>query len=180
LNGKGAEVDQYRSSCYRYLLIVTQVICITLASMPFDRVEGYIIMPFKLEKLPDEPILMVSIVEPFDVKADYIPFTNDLLDLLDRTSEPVYAISDSRSLKLSFAEMVSMLGIVTRGDEAKRLEKHPKIRAWLIVVENELLRMGANALGQAQYGGNAIPLFRTVEEALDYARRLLASDAGKR
>ena len=75
--------------------------------------------------------------------------------------------------------MVSMLGIVTRGDESKRLEKHPKLRGWLIVVENELLRMGVNALGQAQYGGNAIPMFRTVEEALDYARRHLATDDEK-
>jgi hypothetical protein len=136
-------------------------------------------MPFRLEKLPDEPIVMVSIVEPFDVKADYVPFANELLGLLDQSSEPLFAISDSRSLKLSFGEMVSMLGIVTRGDESRRLEKHPKIRAWLIVVENELLRMGANALGQAQYGGNAIPLFRTVEEALDYAGRQIASDGEK-
>src|SRR5687767_6710083 len=106
-------------------------------------------MPFKIQKLPDEPILVVSAVEPFDFKVDYAPFVNELLGLLEQSSEPVFEITDGRTIKLSFSEMVGLLATVTRGDEAKRLEKHPKIRAWLLVADNELLRVGANALGQA-------------------------------
>src|SRR6185503_3369671 len=125
-------------------------------------------MPFKIDKLPDEPILIVSAVEPFDFKVDYSPFVHELLGLLEQSPEPVFEITDGRTIKLSFGEMVSMLAIVTRSDDSKHLEKHPKVRAWLVAVDNELLRMGANALGQAQYGGTAIPVFRTVEEALEY------------
>jgi hypothetical protein len=136
-------------------------------------------MPFKIEKLRDEPILVVSAIEPFDFKVDYGPFVRELLGLLEQSSEPVFEITDGRTIKLSFSEVVSLLATVTKGDDAKSLEKHPKVRAWLIAVDNDLLRMGVNALGQAQYGGQAIPIFRTVDEALAYARQQISKQAAQ-
>jgi hypothetical protein len=37
------------------------------------------------------------------------------------------------------------------------------------VTENDLVRMGANALTQAQYGGKQASVVATLEEALDIA-----------
>lgn len=128
-------------------------------------------MPFKVEMLPDEPIVLVSVTEPFDLKADIHAFVDDLLSALDRASQPVYEVMDVRALKLSFSTIVDALALTTRSDSVKRIDKHPKLKAWIIVLDNDLLRIGANALGQDQYGGKAVPIFPTLEQALDYARQ---------
>jgi hypothetical protein len=132
-------------------------------------------MPFKIDKLPDEPIIVVAVIHPMDIKVDIGPYTDDLIRVLDESPEPLYEIMDARPVKLSFGELVNALAIATRSDDAKRINKHPKLGAWILVIDSDLLRIGANALGQDQYGGRNVPVFRTVDEALSYARQQIAS-----
>src|SRR5687767_3968306 len=106
-------------------------------------------MPFKIDKLPDEPILLVSVITPMDIKADIGPFVEELISLLEQSPVPVYEIMDARPVKLSFSDMVDALAVATRSNDSMRINKHPKLRAWILVLDNDLLRIGANALGQA-------------------------------
>src|SRR5688572_11529236 len=108
-------------------------------------------MPFTVEKLPKEPIMLVTFGETFSIKTELPSFSDQIQTIMDMSAEPLYNITDASKLKVSFGDMISVLAAMTRGQMA--ILRHPNTRKLIGVVGSDLTRIGAKALKQAQYGG---------------------------
>jgi hypothetical protein len=120
-------------------------------------------MPFTIEKLADEPIVLVTLSNPFDVKEDVPLFAHQLQAVFDSEAGPLWDVTDVRDLSIAFGDMVSGMAMITRGELG--VLRHAKVCRFAIVASSNLILIAAKALGQQQYG--AIPV--TVCESLDEA-----------
>jgi hypothetical protein len=82
---------------------------------------------------------------------------------LDEVSHRVPLVIDLRHFKISWSELVMSLSESKKSDS---VFVHRNLDKLLIVTENGLLKLGAMALGQAQYGSKTVTVFKTVEEAM--------------
>ena len=68
-------------------------------------------------------------------------------------------------MRLNFSILVQALGLTaTRGEKA--FFAHPNIYQVIFVTRNNLVKVAATALSQAQYGGLKASVVSTLEEAL--------------
>jgi hypothetical protein len=131
-------------------------------------------VPYTLEKLPDEPILLSVMGEAYDVGRDAPAACQQLFDLLETMDVPVFLVVDARKLTADFGDVVAGLGTATRKGVA--VLRHPNIQEIVLVTTSGLVSMGAKALGQLQYGGLRSSVFETLDEALAYARDRVAEE----
>ena len=128
-------------------------------------------MPFTVEKLPDEPIILCTYHEPFDT-TDLPQVFSQVDHLAADLTPPVYRIIDNRGLDLSFGKMVQLMAEETRGIPGSVSD--PRIVA-VIVTNSQLAKLGAQSVQeQDQYGKQQVVAFHTLEEALAYLREMRA------
>jgi hypothetical protein len=86
----------------------------------------------------------------------------------DRAPDGSYYITEALHFSVNFGDLVAGLSLVTRGetDITTQLRRHHMI----MVVQNKLLEIGANAFGQSQYGGLNAQIYSTLDEALAVTR----------
>ncbi len=125
-------------------------------------------MNFSVHLLPDEPVVLLTMGEQFQIKRDLLPFVKQLEAALDAAPGPVYVVDDATRMELSFADMVRALGTVARGDTS--VVRHPNIYKIIFVTTNDTIRLGGNALRQAQYGAKRIEVVTTLEHAFAAVR----------
>jgi hypothetical protein len=125
-------------------------------------------MPFTIEKLPDEPIVFVTMSNPFDVKQDVPQFAHQLQAIFDAEPGPLWDVTDVRGLSVDFSDMVRGMSMVTRGELA--VLRHPKVRRFAIVASNNLILIAAKALGQQQYGAIPVTICESLDEAFAVVR----------
>jgi hypothetical protein len=125
-------------------------------------------MPVIVEKLPDEPIMIVIMQNPIDIKSDIVYMAQTIKTILDSQTEPIWYVGRVEDLSLSFGDLVQALALSTRGEMA--FMQHPMIRELIIVPEGRFVRIAASALSQAQYGSLKARLCNDWEEALRMAR----------
>ncbi len=127
-------------------------------------------MPIIVEKLPDEPIIVVICQEPMNYVREAPKAFDQILALRDTIydSPEYYIVFDASAVKMGFGDMVTMMG------EVKRVSQQP--RSDLLVVPSlvgsgSLVEMAVNAVQQTQYGSyKKVPLFTSVEQALESIR----------
>jgi hypothetical protein len=125
-------------------------------------------MSYRLERLPDEPIVVLTLLPDFSMRQDIRASSEEAALLIEQVAgDRIYFIYDLRDLRLNFSDVVTGLG---QAAKATDMLKNPRIRT-IIVGSGALVEMGVKALSQEQYGGRPAPLFETVEEAIDYARQ---------
>ena len=134
-------------------------------------------MSFTVEKYPDLPVVIITLNEDFNLAAELDAFGQEVMAALDALDEPVYTISDASRMRNTFSEMVGSLAAVTRGNFVSLL-KHPMVMKMLVVDHRDLTRLAVNALGQAQYGGFSVAIFRSVDDALEDIRAAVSETAG--
>jgi hypothetical protein len=71
-------------------------------------------MNYKVETLPDSPVLVATMGNTFDVKRDLNPLMDEVKSALDAAPQPMYVIDDVRELA-SFGDMVTALGTISKG-----------------------------------------------------------------
>ena len=125
-------------------------------------------MSYKIEEIPGEPIILASFAADFSLARDATEAVDTLTPILDSQPTPVFYVSDARDIKTDFGDMVGLMGFVTKGNTA--FLKHPNIREVVIITSSDLLKLGAKALGQQQYGGVPVSVFGSPEEAFEYMR----------
>ena len=129
-------------------------------------------MSYEMRLLADDSILLTTFHADFSVAAEAPQLMAEMKQVLDAAPGPLTMLDDLLSLKMSFGDMVSGLAMATRGDFA--MARHPNVRKLVIVSTNDLLRLGGNALKQAQYGGVQTDIYPTLEEAINGIRGELA------
>jgi hypothetical protein len=129
-------------------------------------------MTISIEKMSGEPIVLVKFSNPFIVDQDVPAFIQNLGRVFDDSQEQIFDITDASGLKTSFAEMVKALAAMTR--EGNKVLSHPRVIGYAIVVDSGLLQIGAQALGQVQYGALPATVVKSLDEALVVAREAIA------
>ncbi len=129
-------------------------------------------MSYTIELLPGEPILLSNIHADFNVGQELLEAVNQLTRMLDAADGQLYYVTKLENFSLSFGDMVQVLSRLTSGDLA--FMKHPNLYKVVVVANNDLIRLGSNALSQTQYGGVRVDVFDSLEEALASVRDELA------
>ncbi len=121
-------------------------------------------MSVKVEKLPDEPVIILTYEGHLDVETVRTAFTQSLV-LAESTPGVVYRISDVRLGEGDFRDVMQVMEQVRAGIPGSSAD--PKIKG-VFVGTHQMARLYAEMMRQSQFGGVQIPFFKTVEEALDY------------
>jgi hypothetical protein len=130
-------------------------------------------MPFDLSVLPEEPIIISTLISPFDIEKDLRMLSDRVKYILQETTGTYYYITDTTHLDhISFSMVLSGLVAISKG-AASFLLKDERLNP-VIVANSGLARFAAESLSQKQYGGLNIRLFNSLEEALAYSRQQIA------
>jgi hypothetical protein len=131
-------------------------------------------MTFRIEQLPDEPIIMVSVSSEFSVARDMEHSEDELRTLLDGMSEPVFLIAEAQ--KISSGGVDNLVAAFNRGARQGKqpLWHHPNLREIVIVSTSGLVKLAAKGVDSPIFGNLKMSVFDTPEEALAYTRSQLA------
>jgi hypothetical protein len=128
-------------------------------------------MPYSVDLLPNEPIVIVTLSEPFDWEKDIQATTARVADLTRHLEGPIYRISDMKQVSLDFSEVVTALAAATKAQEGGFND--PRFRVVFISQEAllDLAEFGARSASQAQYGvAEPVQVFTDLDEALHHIR----------
>lgn len=128
-------------------------------------------MPYRVELLPNEPIVIVTLSEPFDWEKDIQATTARVAELTRHMAGPIYRISDMKQVSLDFSEVVTALASATRVVEGGLND--PRFRVVFISHEAllDLAEFGARSASQKQYGvTEPVQVFTNLDEALLHIR----------
>jgi len=125
---------------------------------------------FKVEKLPDEPIVLVSIYSSAQINGMeiYPESTHSTLELFNSFKEPFYYILDLSDAKLDIAQAI--IGANKGAGGSGGTLRHPMVKEILVISKSNLVRVAAKGLGSKVFGSLAVSVFETLDEGLAYAR----------
>ncbi|MEM6283290.1 MAG: hypothetical protein AAF787_13935 [Chloroflexota bacterium] len=126
-------------------------------------------MPFTINKIPNEPIIVVTLYDPFTVE----DARQTAIDIQQYRSDDYvsFMISDASQITSPFSQMVEIMGEVA-GEGAGKIND-PQMRV-VSVGTDEMVKLSAEAYRQEQYGSADVQIFSNVDEALTYVRRAYA------
>jgi len=122
----------------------------------------------EVKKLPDEPIVLVTLPKGYDLKANLSQSIPGYLRLLETFDTPVFWIVDASAVDMKVDELMIGATLVARGEHP--LYHHPKIRQVIYVTSSELMKAAAAGMQDEVFGQVNIKLFDNVQDALSYAR----------
>lgn len=124
-------------------------------------------MALTVQKLAEERIIIMNFAEPFVGEKD-LPEANKITsEFMDEVGEQVYRIENVLGIDLDFSKIVAGLGAATKVERGSMSD--PNVTG-LFVGEGNLAELTADSFSQEQYGGNEIPFFITLDEALTFIR----------
>ena len=124
---------------------------------------------YLLEQLPNEPIIIGTFYSSFNIKDDVITFIDDVRQLFDNADQNFYYVNDTRDLKINvFQDMVVAVNVATHG--VTDVLRHPGLKEYLIVATDTLIKLSARGLQSNAFGNINVRVFKTPEDALEYAR----------
>lgn len=130
---------------------------------------------FTVEKLPDEPIVIVRFTLPprLDIEKMFQDIASQVNDTLDGVDGRVFRLND-----ISLFDRINIFNQIVRGlaFEVKGIpgsNSDPRISP-AFVGKGANVRLLVEALRQEQYGGLDVPAFPTLDEALAQVRQWIA------
>ncbi|MBN1310910.1 MAG: hypothetical protein JXB30_05765 [Anaerolineae bacterium] len=124
-------------------------------------------LTYAVEKLQDEPIVIVKLLEADELQPSMPTTGADVVAVLDTVSEPVFLILDLGDIKISLDHLISSTHRTVGID---KFLTHPNVREILDVTTNPMLKLAAKGLASKAFGNIKAQIFDTVEDALAYAR----------
>jgi len=127
-------------------------------------------MPSAVNKLPDEPIILVT--ESGHVDIEHVRSNRQRINAIAREIDGAYhIIIDARESDSSFADVMKILRSV------EPLEIRPASSCY--VGSSVFLQLYRNALSQIFYGKSNLPIFESLEAAMLYTREQVAAQPAK-
>lgn len=124
-------------------------------------------MPYKVERLPNEPIIVVTWQSPTDPGEDADKMCEEVDACIKPDETKVYCINDFREVKINFSALVS--GMAVQRQNRPGAAGDPRIRS-IMIGSGTLWDLASKAAKQLQYGGLDMPLFATLDDAIAHAR----------
>jgi hypothetical protein len=120
-----------------------------------------------LEKVPDKPIVVLTLQEDFDFARENLEIYAEMMTLIESDHEPVVFIGNMLNVALNLNTLVSGTNFATRGIGA--LFHHPGVRQIVFVTASKLVDLAAAGLNSPVFGNVHVEVFPTLETALAYA-----------
>jgi hypothetical protein len=130
-----------------------------------------VMMAVTVEKLPDEPIIIVTSVGQINVTMMREVYAQ-IAAILDKFEPPLYRITDARNQETSFADMIGIIKEASKGMPGTTTD--PRIRN-VFVGRDKFAMLARQAYVNT---GSTIPLFDTLEDALTHIRYELSKQDG--
>jgi hypothetical protein len=129
--------------------------------------QGSLVMAFiKALQLPEEPIIIAT-YDGFVTAADIREGAAAIAQLAEKIEGRVYAIADIHSTTSSFAEVLEILRDQSKGAEGTTTD--PRLIV-VLVGSTAMGKLFVDAIRQSNYGGVTVPMFPTLEAALESFR----------
>ncbi|NDJ53576.1 MAG: hypothetical protein GYB68_10890 [Chloroflexi bacterium] len=119
-------------------------------------------MAIQIERLDNEPIVIVRVTDPVDNIEDPRQTNDGVLAALEQSAGTLWRITDFSEASLSFSDLVLGMGL----DETMT---HPQVRN-IVVGASEMVEMIGSSAAQKQYGGLSVAVVEDLETALALAR----------
>lgn len=130
---------------------------------------------FSFELLSDEPILIATIYPSFTLRGDFERYLSEAASTLDSLDQPVCYITNIHDIKMDvFQDFLVGINKSFRG--AGAVIHHPNYGPSIIVSTDKLMKLAAKGLNSEIFGNLSIPVFDTLDEALDHARALIEQE----
>jgi hypothetical protein len=133
-------------------------------------------MAIDVTRLPAEPIVLVSFEPDTKLRVDIPTIFPRIIAERDAITEPIsryFVIIDLTRYSITFGDLIYIMGEL-KGIGSLRRADRP---AYMMVVGmGGIVEMGVKALTQSQYGGYQSRMFARLDEALDTARKAVASE----
>jgi hypothetical protein len=118
-------------------------------------------------------ILLITLSDPYDFRTESTKIMDELHGILGNITDIVYVIYDVTKLSISFSDIID--GVSSgfarpRNDADKQLNKYSRM---ILVGASTLITVGAKTAARFS-PERPFPVFKTVEEALDYVQTDLA------
>lgn len=137
-------------------------------------------MTIKVERLPGESIIYISVHEPMDPRRDMAALFPQIVALRQTMPPQVVMVIDlggSLHTPDAFSQMVLALAEASHGVRASRASGLPSAPTTIFVGSGIVAEVAAQSMAQEQYGGVGGSLCATLDEAYALARAKLASVA---
>lgn len=125
-------------------------------------------MPYHIEMLPDAPVLIVNFGQDFSAADEMSNMLVELHTLINNHPEPVMIINDLRHTHWSMEDVIQSANLARQRDLS--LFHHPNVRGIVGVSDSKLIQISAKGLNHDIFGGLKLPVFDTLEAAIDYVR----------
>jgi len=122
-------------------------------------------MPVSVERLENKPILIATVSDAVDVVAVREMFRQSA-ELIAEIDERVFRITDVSKADSNFAEVMGIIREASSTDMPGSTND-PRIQA-VFVGNNQWVQMFRSAMALKQFGGKTLPMFLTIEDALEY------------
>ena len=116
--------------------------------------------------------------QPYDANttmksASSMALENRISEKLDEIGHPVPLVLDLLHFRTNWSELVMGLRDLKK---SSAVFVHPNLERLMLVAENSLLKLGAMALREEQFGRKVVNTYTTVEEALAALTRPVSTE----
>jgi hypothetical protein len=123
-------------------------------------------MTVTFQRFPKDRIIVATFAQPF-AGEDVRLANQETAKFIAEVGAPVFRIENTSS-DLSFGDVTDGLAFAARsGDEGSARDPNAQ---FLFVGMGPVIEMTAKSFAQPQYAGREVPLFKTLDDALAYAR----------
>lgn len=123
-------------------------------------------MHFKVERLPDEQIIIVTFGRDYVFGEDTQALAQAVAAKVTGEDTNIHVVYDVREMKMSFGDLVVSMSNAAQKSAGAQVSNFKTI----FVGSSEMVRLGILAFEQEQYGKMKFPLYANLEEGLKYAR----------
>jgi hypothetical protein len=125
---------------------------------------------YKIEKLPDLPVVLVTIERNYDVLSDLPRSNAEGYTLLDQLTEAVFFVNDIRSMGagINLDTIIQVANEATRGKNPVYL--HKNVREVIFITLNPAIQLAAQGLFTEVFGHTKARAFSTLDDTLAYIR----------
>lgn len=105
---------------------------------------------FTFEKLPDEPIVLMTALETWKTLEDVPKVEDEFRKVFNALDHQVFYITDFTRAQINFEELLVGSSQVARGEDP--ILHHPRIKAYLLVTHDPMIASAGEGLSTEAFG----------------------------
>ena len=130
-------------------------------------------MAAEVQLLPDMPVLKAKLTGNVDLETAETLFTKSA-ELMGDSGEKFFRITDVRDAESTFADMLKVIKQASQGQPGSTTD--PRIQT-VFVGSNTWVRLYRDAMRQTRFGGEQLPAFESMGDAMKYVQIQLTGKA---